>query len=324
MASSEQIITTFLQRVGGGHADDVRALLLAVPALVNAVGPHPYWGGRPQPLHVAVETGRRDLFDILIEHGADLNGKNDQYDRWSPLMLAIHGRRDEMRDELLRRGARIGVAEALMLANDEMTEALLARGLPADAPNGGSLLAFARTPAAIDFLIAVGADTETEDRWGTTPIAAISRLGAIGRPLVAHLVSLGVPVSPAEYARTGDLDTLALLIRDDPAVATSDAVMMAAVEGRHHDLATWLLERGGNAKAREIARSRQTALHAAAWNGDVRMAEILVAAGADVLARDEEHASTPLGFAETSIEVTNNPRCAEVAAFLKSVSPPAA
>jgi ankyrin repeat protein len=324
MASSEQIIATFLQRVGGGHADDVRALLLAVPALVNAVGPHPYWGGRPQPLHVAIERGRRDLFDILIEHGADVNGKNDEYDRWSPLMLALHGNRDDMRDELLRRGARIGVPEALLLGNDEMTEALLARGLPAAAPNGGSLRAFARTPAAIDFLIAVGADTEAKDRWDTTPITAISRLGTRGRPLVAHLVSLGVPASPAEYARTGDFDTLAQLVGKDPAIATLDAVMMAAVDCGHHGLVTWLLARGGNANAREAARSRQTALHAAAWNGDLQMAEILVGAGADVSARDAEHNSTPLGFAETSREVTNNPRCAEVAAFLTSVSPPAA
>jgi len=302
----------------------VVVILLAVPALVNAVGPHPYWGGRPQPLHVAIESGRRDLFDILIEHGADVNGKNEEYDRWSPLMLAVSGKRDEMRDELIRRGVRIGVPEALLLANDEMTEALLARGLPAAAPNGGSLLAFARTPAAIDFLIAVGADTEAKDRWGTTPIEAISRLGTIGRPLVEHLVSLGVPASPTEYARTGDLDTVATLVSTDPAVAKSDAVMMAAVEGGHHDLVAWLLERGGNANAREMARSRQTALHSAAWRGDLPMAKILVTAGADVSARDEEHDSTPLGFAETALGVTNNARCAEVAAFLKSVAMPPA
>lgn len=198
MASSEQIIATFLQRVGGGHADDVRALLLAVPALVNAVGPHPHWGGRPQALHVAVETGRRDIFDILLDHGADPSGKNDQYDWWSPLMIAIHRHHDAMRDELIRRGARIGVTEALLLANDEMSEALLARGLPETVPNGGSLLAFARTTAAIDFLIAIGAEIDMADRWGTTPIQAFSRLGAVGQPLVAHLIALGVPAPPPD------------------------------------------------------------------------------------------------------------------------------
>ncbi len=198
MASSAQIIATFLQRVSTGALDDVRALLLAVPALVNAVGPHPLLGGRPQALHVAIENGHRDLFDLLLEYGADLNGRNDGYDLWSPLMIAIHRDRAEMRDELIERGARIRVPEALLMGNDEMTEALLARGLPAEVPNGGSLLAFARTTSAIDFLIAIGAKTAVEDRWGTTPIMAMRRLGATGRPLVDHLVKLGVPEPPPE------------------------------------------------------------------------------------------------------------------------------
>lgn len=193
MASSEQIIATFLQRVSAGVIDDVRALLLAVPALVNAVGPHPIWGGRPQALHVAIEGGHRDIFSLLLDQGADPSGKNDEYDLWSPLMISIHRDHADMRDELIRRGARIRAPEALMMGNDEMSEALLARGLPETAPNNGSLLAFARTTAAIDFLIAIGAETDTKDRWGTRPIEVMNRLGAIGQPLVDHLVSLGVP-----------------------------------------------------------------------------------------------------------------------------------
>lgn len=196
MASSEQIIATFLQRVATGATDDVRALLLAVPALVNAVGPHPFWGGRPQALHVAIENGHRELFDLLLEAGADPSGKNGEYDLWSPLMISIHRERPDMRDELIRRGARIRAPEALMMGNDEMSEALLARGLPAEVPNNGSLLAFARTTAAIDFLIAIGAETDTKDRWGTTPIEAMKRLGAAGQTLVDHLISLGVPAPP--------------------------------------------------------------------------------------------------------------------------------
>lgn len=193
MASSEKIIATFLQRVSTGALDDVRALLLAVPALVTAVGPHPLWGGRPQALHVAIENGQLEMFHLLLERGADPNGKNDDYDGWSPLMLSIHRDRADMRDELIRRGARIRAPEALLMGNDEMSEALLARGLPEDVPNGGSLLAFARTTAAIDYLIAIGAETDVKDRWGKTPIEVLNRLGAMGQPLVTHLISLGVP-----------------------------------------------------------------------------------------------------------------------------------
>jgi ankyrin repeat protein len=316
MASSEQIVATFLQRVGTGATDDVRALLLAVPALVNAVGPHPFWGGRPQALHVAVETGRREIFDILLEHGANPDGKNDQYDLWSPLMLAINRQRDAMRDELIRRGARIRVPEALLMANDEMAEALLARGLPDAVPSGGSLLAFARTTAAIDFLVAIGAETTATDHWGVTPIQAVSRLGSKGQPLVAHMVSLGIAASPADFARTGDQATLAQLAEADASAVAADDVLMAAVEGGHHDLAWWLLARGANVNARATTPSRQTALHSAAWNGDVRMVALLVAGGADVTARDAEHDNTPLGFAETSLEMTNNPTCADVVSYL--------
>lgn len=316
---SDEITGLFLKRIGSGAIDDVRSMLVADPALVNAVGPHPFWGGRPQALHVAIEGGRRELFDLLLDAGADVNGSNDDYDLWSPLMIAMNRDRKAMREELLRRGARVGLLEALMLADDERVAALLDEGgLPAIAPNGGSILAFARTTFAIDRLLALGASAEAKDRWGSTPIDAISRLGARGQELVRHLIACGVPAAPKEFARLGDLETLARLVEEDPSVARPDAVMMGAVDFGHHALVEWLLARGGNANARADAQSRHTALHSAAWNGDLQMVRQLVAAGADPAARDEEHDATPLGWAETSIVVTNNPRCADVVAFLRA------
>ena len=51
------------------------------------------------------------------------------------------------------------------------------------------------------------------------------------------------------------------------------------------------------------------------------MAMLLVGAGADLVARDEEHHGTALGWAEVSADITNNPRCKEVAAYLEKLSP---
>ena len=68
---------------------------------------------------------------------------------------------------------------------------------------------------------------------------------------------------------------------------------------------------------RAEAQSHQTPLHSAAWNGDLRMVEILIDAGADPHLLDEEHRATPLGWAETALAVTNNARCAEVAEYLR-------
>jgi ankyrin repeat protein len=316
--TDDQIVKAFFGLVGRGQIDDVRTALDAAPQLVHAIGPHPFWGGRPQALHVAIESGRRDLFDLLLDRGADVNGRNDQYDHWSPLMLTINRNRIEMRDELLRRGSRIGLIEALMMGDDARAGELLDEsGLPDVVPNGGSLLAFARTTRAIDRLIDLGANTDAKDRWGTTPIESMSRLGARGTPLVRHMIARGVPAAPKEHARLGDLETLAAMYEKDPAAVRLDSVMMGAADFRHHALVEWLLAHGSNVNARAEAQSRQTALHSAAWNGDLRMVQILVAAGADPALLDEEHKTTPLVWAETSADVTNNPKCTEVAEYLR-------
>ncbi len=318
--TADEIVKAFFALVGAGKIDDVRAVLDAAPQMVNAVGPHPFWGGRPQALHLAIEGGRRDLFDLLLERGADVNGGNDQYDHWSPLMLAMNRDRTAMRDELLRRGARIGLIEALMMADDARVDAILdASGLPSITPNGGSILAFARTTHAIDRLIALGASTDTKDRWGSTPLDAMSRLGARGTALVSHMIARGVAASPKEYARLGDLKTLAAMFASDPEIVHEDGVMMGAVDFRHYALVEWLLAHGAGVNARTAAQSRHTPLHSAAWNGDLHMAQILIAAGADPSLLDEEHQGTPLQWAEVSAGVTNNPRCEEVAEFLRTV-----
>ena len=46
------------------------------------------------------------------------------------------------------------------------------------------------------------------------------------------------------------------------------------------------------------------------------MAELLVRAGADPRARDEEYDATPRGWAATSLEVTGNADCAQLVAYL--------
>jgi ankyrin repeat protein len=318
-SSSDQAIKALLRAVGTGKIDTVRATLAAAPEFVNAVGPHPFWGGRSQPLHLAIDTKRRDMFDLLIAAGADVNGSNEHNEHWSPLMLTVHFDQPEMRRVLLERGATVGLVEALMLEDDALVEKLLRPGksaLPTIEPNSGSILAFARTPFAIDRLLELGVAPDRKDRWDTTPIQAMSRLGQRGQPLVQHMLKRGIAAEPPEYARIGDKDTLAALIAANPAIARLDAVMMGAVDFRHHDLVEWLLAQGANVNARSDWGSRHTALHSAAWNGDLRMVKLLIEAGAAIAAHDREHDNTPAGWAEVAIDVTNNPTCKEVADYL--------
>jgi ankyrin repeat protein len=315
-------VQRFFRLVGTGVVDDVRVRLDAEPGLVAATAPHPFWGGRPQALHVAVESGVDDTFDLLLARGASPDGVNDAYAGWSPLMLAAQRGRARMRDTLLARGARVGLVEALLLADDVRLDVLLAAGAdihPGPAPSDGSLLMFARTPHAIERLLALGVDPHRRDRWGTSPIEALSRLGAAGAPLVAMLVQRRVPAPLDVYARVGDLAALEGAAAYAPQAVAAADVMLAAVDARQHAVVRWLLAHGASANARAAAQSRQTALHDAAWHGDQVMVEILLAAGADPLARDDEHDATPRGWAETSHEITRNPAAAGVAAYLASI-----
>ncbi|HWN50808.1 MAG TPA: hypothetical protein VNO18_13490 [Xanthobacteraceae bacterium] len=45
-AIDDREVATFLRSVGDGHIEDVRTLLAADPQIINAVGPHPYWGAQ--------------------------------------------------------------------------------------------------------------------------------------------------------------------------------------------------------------------------------------------------------------------------------------
>jgi hypothetical protein len=320
-APADEEVAAFLRAVGDGEIEKVRAALAAAPALVNAIGAHPYWGGRPQPLHVAIETKRRDMFDLLLDSGADVNGRNEEYDGWSPLMLSTQRDRPDMRQALIDRGARIGLAEALLMGDDGLVDKMLRPGrnaLPATGPNRGSIVAFARTPFAIDRLLELGVPADLEDRWGVAPIEAMSRLGPAGRPLVEHMIKRGVATAPEEYARLGDQARLTAMFEADPGIARSDAVMLAAVDFGHRGLVRWLLARGANPNARSDAG--HSALHYAAWSGDLETVQMLVAADADPRARDAQYDSTPRGWAKTAITVANNPKCLEVAAWLEELA----
>lgn len=308
----------FLQLVGRGDLHAIKDALQNRPGLVNVVAAHPFWGGRPQPLHVAIETARQDVFEFLLEAGANPNGDNRDYDNWSPLMLALSRQRNDMSDILVAKGASIGLCEALLIGDDQKLDAILADGdiPPANGRPSGSLIALARSEMAIERLIALGVSPDAKDRWGADAMEALSRLGRRGQPLLELMAQHGKEIKPEELARMGDREALETRSASASEKVFSDTVFKAAVDFGHADIASWMLSNGANPNARSPVGSRETALHSAAWNGDLAMVKILVEAGADASLIDEEHVSTPLGWSEVSRTVTNNPECDRVTAYL--------
>ena len=167
-------------------------------------------------------------------------------------------------------------------------------------------MAHARTTAAIDHLLALGASAIQPDRYGATPMAALSRAS---EALARHLMTHGVAAAPEDLARWGDRACCV-------SATVADSVMMAAVGARQLSLVRWLIANGGNPNARDAGRSRQTVLHEAAWNGDLATVQFLVSAGADPALLDEEHNSTAEHWAEVAVDVRKLAACQQVADWL--------
>jgi ankyrin repeat protein len=322
-ASSGDIRDLF-QAIVNGDVEQLRSLLKSRPDWVNSTGPHPHWGGKPQPLHVAIESGHRAIFSALLAAGADINGQNESYDRWSPLMLAIHWKRREMRDDLLRRKARVGLIEALMLEDDEAVQRILRRdraaALTQPLPNAATALHFARTPAAVEMLLDAGVDVQAKDSHGQTALQSIAARGPSAKSLLRSLKARSaISIPPAALAAVGDIALLRHIVLKNSSIARDPAVLHAAVEQGLFFVVRWLLDRGADVNARTPAGSKGTALHAAAWSGHIRVARLLVERGADVHAIDAEHRTTPAVWARTALKLFKRQTCKSVAEYLEAV-----
>ena len=307
----------FLEAVGKGDVAAIHSALDHDPEIVNCIGNHPYWGGRPHPLHVAIDTNREDIFDLLIAAGADVEASGADYDNWTPLMLALSWGRDGMVQTLKQHGAKRALCVALLTGDDAALDGILAQQSWRDEKQpSGSLIGLARTPHAVHQLIAAGVSPEGTDRWGADAMETLSRLGAKGQPLVAALAEHGTAPPAEVWARMGDQIRLAKVISQTPSVAKDPKVVTAAVDFGHVDLVAWLLSQGADVNARQDFGSKGTALHSAAWNGDLAMVQCLLEHGADTSAVDEENKTTPLIWAQTARRITNNPACDDVAEHL--------
>jgi ankyrin repeat protein len=269
-------------------------LLAKAPGVVNQAGPHPRWGGRPQPLHLAIESDDAQAFQLLLNAGANVDGNNQHYDGWSPLMIAIHWKRAEMRDELIRRGAAIGIIPALMLGDDRRVAALLKDPAVLDRPfpNNATPLHFARTARSARLLLSHGVKIEAKDKYGKTAPQCWADAQQPSAGLMRLADSLGV----------------------QPAMD-----IFTAIEQSRLTQVRKFLSAGTDVNARFSIGAQHTLLHAAAWNGNLPMAKLLVAKGADLHALDREHESTPADWARFALKAFNRKPCEAVAQYLEGL-----
>ena len=270
-----------------GDSAQVNALLEEDSRLAKASGyvRTSLWGADAHALHVAVMHGRKDIVDLLLAHGADINARDEKYG-FNALIHAIdladfmpEYAALGMVDFLLERGAEKDVWACAWLGDGAGVRERLDEN-PAlvneIGPGPSTLLSFCRDVDSIRFYLDYGADPlrqyERSGKYGrTTPLRDIAyrRNYEATRHLLDHL---GWEVDIFWASIMGDGERLRALLAADGGLAR------AATSAGH------------------VLGAGLSALHLAAQGGHIDVMGALMAAGADVNARSAD-GHTPLHFA---------------------------
>ncbi len=189
------------------------------------------------------------------------------------------------------------LVDAMADRDTARVRALLDAGLDPDAAraDGATALLWAAhwdDAEAVEALLAAGADPNAADDHGVTPLARACENASV--PLVGRLLAAGADPNASQTngltplmtaARTGSLAVVEALLAhgagvDAATAATHETALMWAVAEGHRDIVRALIAAG--ADVRPHRRQAFSPLIAAAGNGDIETAGLLLAAGAGV------------------------------------------
>lgn len=275
-------------------------------------------GDNAYPLHFAVEKNRIPIIHLLVEHGADMIGEGDYHELgvigWASAWPDIPADPETVA-YLLAHGARHNMFSAVAMGDVETVRALIARQ-PADLerrmhgtimkPKPLHLAVLKRQAAVVRVLLELGANLESVDEAGFTPLDRAALLGV--SDLISILVDAGAKLRlPAAAALGRDADVARLLSQDPDALKPGcrwGSLIVRASENGSGAMVETLLRNGAQVNIRDNPKTSidstagYTPLHAAAWNGNLSVIPVLLRHGADVRAREEKYRGTPAGWAD--------------------------
>jgi ankyrin repeat protein len=287
-----------------GMAEVVRILLDA------GASPNTNDGGRPRyrsALKGSVEVNNPDITRVLLD--ARVNP-----DPGEPIAEAISHRDHRCLELLLAYGARVAgtwAVDAAAHADDPVAMSLLLDALERSgggaADKASETLPEAAANASLPVVVALldaGADPQATDSDGVSALRLAVRAGR--DDTAARLRALGAADDGTDLDQfigaclNADRHTAEQLLADHPDLRNrltdqDRAVICDAAASRPAETVALLLDFGFSTHARNGFGEQP--LHTAAYHGNAAVVRVLLAAGADVDARDARFDSTPLAFA---------------------------
>jgi len=301
----------------------VAEILVAKGADVNAMSRE----GRT-PLMFAAYRGSTDMVRLLLDKGANVNAAGDLGTalHWA----AVWGQRD-VAEVLIARGADLETRyehggtplnDAVAVGYEKVAALLLEKGADVNAKSAGGGTPLHNAVAncrksIVELLLAKGADIHAKDCEGKSPLQWAAAQGY--EEIATLLIGKGAKVDIFSAAALGLPERIGELLKGNPDLAKAanrcghTPLHLAALQGRR-DSAEALLAGGAPVDARDYLG--QTPLHWAACQGHRDMAALLLAKGANPNAADGWGA-TPLHRAMGLVDLLVA-RGAEVDIFVAS------
>ena len=150
------------------------------------------------PLHMAAGDGRKEVAELLIAKGAEVNAK---IEGMTPLDIAIELKHTTTADLLRKHGGKSGATDSIHVAaavgNIEAVKQHLAAGTDVNAKSSfGTPLHSAASKGnkeIVELLIAAGADVNARDDGGDTPLLNAAAFGQ--KEIVELLIGKGAEVN---------------------------------------------------------------------------------------------------------------------------------
>jgi ankyrin repeat protein len=264
----------------------VRELLVANPELVNARG-----GDGQLPLHFASTV---EIASVLLDHGADANARDIDHESTAAQYMVCHQPyRHEVAKYLLSRGAEADILMASAIGDAVLVERILnddpetvrttvsEKYFPRQNPKSGGTI----------YIYGFG--------WTKTPHALAQQFG---HTQVFELLMQRSPgwIRLVQAAELSDEALFQQILKKHPALFTrlnpyaARRIIGTAVRN-NYGAVKLLLEAGWPAGA--ALDNNQTALHYAAWHGNLAMSEALLSHNAQVNVFETEHGGSPLAWA---------------------------